>query len=410
MAVVLTILILAPMIGCQAQEEVVVGKEPVKIGFALATTGPFSYDGLLEAQALAIAVERINNAGGILGGRMVEGVVRDHGYATENAVTAVNKLIFDDKVDAIIGLEDTALIWAAEDIMHQAQIPYVEFGGNPPGWPEATDVGAFRIGFVMDQLVDGYFRYWVERGVKSMVVAAPDTTFIVDSYSEVFVPFAEQYGIELFPLITYPVGTPDFLPQLAKGAAYDADLFLGVNFFNSEIPREMTGMQELGVPLYAKLFDIPTEETIVQVVDAAEGVIIPSMTAFVYDDNPVMTDFREAYAAKTGLPAPHYWTSNAWMAFHALVYGMEAAGVTGKGDLAAIDAGIKAASWRNLQGDPVQWTENGAIVYENVILAQIQGGKFVKIGTIPAGLAPPNIYGEVLPPGTTDVGAKFPGE
>ena len=118
-----------------------------------------------------------------------------------------------------------------------------------------------------------------------------------------------------------------------------------------------------------------------------------------------MTDFREVYMAKTGLP-PHYWTANAWMAFHALVYGMEAAGTTGKGDLEAIDAGIKSAAWTDLQGHPAQWTEHGALVFGDVILAQVRDGKFVKIATL-QGIPPPaDIYGNILSPGTVDVGAK----
>lgn len=52
------------------------GQSPVKIGWLVSTTGPFSTAALAEDQGVRFAVEEINAAGGILG-RKVELVARD---------------------------------------------------------------------------------------------------------------------------------------------------------------------------------------------------------------------------------------------------------------------------------------------------------------------------------------------
>src|SRR5512146_2767138 len=72
--------------------------EPVKIGVGLPLTGPLAFLGNEFLKGSQLAAEEINKAGGILGGRKIELVVRDHKGIPAEAVTLAKRLIAEDKV------------------------------------------------------------------------------------------------------------------------------------------------------------------------------------------------------------------------------------------------------------------------------------------------------------------------
>src|SRR4030042_1637365 len=74
---------------------------PIKIGAILSVTGPASFLGEPERNTAQMMVEKINKTGGIKG-RKLELIVYDTQADATKAVQAVNRLIKDDKVVAII--------------------------------------------------------------------------------------------------------------------------------------------------------------------------------------------------------------------------------------------------------------------------------------------------------------------
>lgn len=76
--------------------------EPIKIGAVLSLTGFAQSYGEPSGDGIALAEKEINAAGGI-NGRQIKVIFEDDGTSGKNAVTAAQKLIEVDKVDAIIG-------------------------------------------------------------------------------------------------------------------------------------------------------------------------------------------------------------------------------------------------------------------------------------------------------------------
>src|SRR4030042_414174 len=99
-----------------------VAAPPIKIGALFSVSGPASFLGEPERNTAQMMVEQINKAGGIKG-RKLELIVYDTQADATKAVQAVNRLIKDDKVVAIIGPSTTG------DSM--AVIPVVENAENP---------------------------------------------------------------------------------------------------------------------------------------------------------------------------------------------------------------------------------------------------------------------------------------
>src|SRR5512137_1944919 len=77
--------------------------EPIKIGSMNALSGPFGVLGVDQSKAAKLAVDHINKDGGILG-RKVEILIRDDETSPATAARVGRKLILEDKVNFIVGV------------------------------------------------------------------------------------------------------------------------------------------------------------------------------------------------------------------------------------------------------------------------------------------------------------------
>lgn len=101
----------------------------IKIGAIVASTGPASFIGSPELKTLKLYVKKINNKGGVLG-KKIKLIYYDTGANPRKAVSFVKRLIFEDKVVAIIGPSTTGETMAIIPFVQRAKIPLVSMGGG----------------------------------------------------------------------------------------------------------------------------------------------------------------------------------------------------------------------------------------------------------------------------------------
>lgn len=111
--VLLTCLLIA---SCSAQ------KEPIKIGVVLPLTGPFQIYGQQGLNGALLAVEDINQRGGVLG-HPIELVVRDNQTDPALSVRLSRELIQIEDVFALLGPVSSAARYAMFDVANQFKIP-----------------------------------------------------------------------------------------------------------------------------------------------------------------------------------------------------------------------------------------------------------------------------------------------
>ncbi|WP_457606458.1 ABC transporter substrate-binding protein [Nitratifractor sp.] len=103
--------------------------EPIKIGALVAATGPASFLGDPELKTLRHYVEKINADGGVAGHKL-ELVAYDTGANPKKAVTFTKRLIYKDKVAAIIGPSTTGETMAIIPIVQKAKVPLLSMAGG----------------------------------------------------------------------------------------------------------------------------------------------------------------------------------------------------------------------------------------------------------------------------------------
>src|SRR6266508_2226810 len=81
---------------------------PIKIGASLSLTGTYAKPGTYQKEGYEVCADELNAKGGLLG-RKVEFVMYDDQSSTQTAQRLYEKLITEDKVDAVMGPYSSAI-------------------------------------------------------------------------------------------------------------------------------------------------------------------------------------------------------------------------------------------------------------------------------------------------------------
>lgn len=113
----------------------------INIGFIAPLTGELSETGNLSKKVIQLAVDEINNEGGI-SGRLLKVIYEDGGCNSEDAANSIQKLINSDQVKLVIGgFCDTESI-AAVPLATANQVLLLSFGS---GSPDLTGASQFFV-------------------------------------------------------------------------------------------------------------------------------------------------------------------------------------------------------------------------------------------------------------------------
>ena len=114
----------AAAVGATLGASALAAEDPIKIGVPVGLSGANSVVAPSVVQSSELAVEEINEQGGILG-RPVELVIADDGSGAQGAQRAFDSLVFQDEVDVLISMETSAARNAGLPIVNRSQTPYI---------------------------------------------------------------------------------------------------------------------------------------------------------------------------------------------------------------------------------------------------------------------------------------------
>ena len=117
--------------------------EPIRIGYMATLTGEGATWGQHEREGALMAVKDINARGGVLG-RPLELICYDVKGKPEEGVSAIRRLIYDDKVVAIGGSNYSGIQIAVAPIADKGQVPVVSSTATNPAVTVDPDTGKVR--------------------------------------------------------------------------------------------------------------------------------------------------------------------------------------------------------------------------------------------------------------------------
>ena len=193
----------------------IAASDPIRIGFLPALTGPSSSTGIAMNRGTQLAVNEINNAGGV-NGRKIELIVRDTQSDPTKAVDAAAELTRQQHVDVIWGPLNSGEALAATPLVARIGVPQLD-----PCWVDALiDVKkyplAFRVGPSNQQIGAAANRYVMETLKLKKVAVIGDTTGYGTASVNAYVPMLKASGGDVVYSGETDASNPDLKPELLR--------------------------------------------------------------------------------------------------------------------------------------------------------------------------------------------------
>ena len=224
---------------------------PIKIGASLSLTGTYAQPGTYQKEGYELCADHLNAKGGLLG-RKVEFVFYDDQSTPATRVRLYEKLITEDKVDAVMGPYSSPITEAVANVTEKYKKVMVS--------PLASTTSIFKKGrkyiFMVISPAEAYLEGLVDmaakRGLKTIAIVNEDTLFTKASAVGV-TEIAKKKGMQVVFQEAYPKGNTDFSALLTKLKAANPDVIAASTYFDDAVAITRQ-MKELNVS--AKMYGV----------------------------------------------------------------------------------------------------------------------------------------------------------
>ncbi len=215
-------------------------QEEIRVGVLSPMTGPAARFGAIQQSTLALAVEEVNNAGGIraLGGAKFRLIFGDTRGEADMGVTETERLITRERAHALIGAFQSGVGLPSSAVAERYEIPWLNFGTvdriTQRGFryvfrPHANDTLKARA------LVEGVMGLARPRGgLRSGVILSENTEW-GKSVADKQKAFLEQAGVEIRLVEHYPYAAPDLTSMVVKARALRPDLVIANSYLGDAL-------------------------------------------------------------------------------------------------------------------------------------------------------------------------------
>jgi urea transport system substrate-binding protein len=271
-----------------------------KIGLFIALSGPASLFGPTQKASAELATEEINKAGGILG-RQIRLIPTDAGGPPAESTKSAIRLMFDEKVDMLVGSHDSATREALVATI-KGKVPYIY---TPVYEGGECAFNTYVIADTPEQQIRPSVAFMMkDRGAKSVYLIGDDYVwprkcneqakkYIADNGGKVV---AEEY---------VPFGAPNKFEEIVtriKSAKPDMVLITLVGADNVNFNRTFAGF---GLDKdIARLSLLLEENTLLGIGPDASSNLFSSMSYYANAPGEANKKFKAAYFAKFGDKAP----------------------------------------------------------------------------------------------------------
>jgi len=304
--------------------------DPVRIGFAIAKTGPFTIASDPQLKAYELWKEQVNARGGLnVGGtkRPIEFVMYDDQSKPDQAVRLYERLITSDKVDLLIAPWGTPFHIAIAPVLEKYKFPVV---GATAASVRLRELKPGYIWFttsaIPDKLAAELTALCVENKVKSVSIINNVLPFTKEIRTFLD-PKLQEKGIAIKTSAEYPPDTKDMTAMLTQIKQANPDAVLALSY-PGDSALYAKQAKELGIAAPIQFVAIgPTEAFFAQAMGkAAEGIITIGHW-MPRDDWKGSKAFLDAYKAKYNELPDYLDSALAYMSLEVLEQAVAKAGL-----------------------------------------------------------------------------------
>lgn len=352
--------------------------EPIKIGLACELTGTRAMNGIDRMRGAQMAVEVINEAGGVLG-RPLELVIEDTKGEVPTAIAAAEKLTQVHKVSAVIEASFSFLDVAVHEIYWDAGVP-VLVGGSSPALTEFGNPYLFRTR-TSDTITAAVMAKFAVETLKAerIVIAYIMDDFGYGARDAQAAVLEDLYGLTPVATVGIPSNLTDATGQVLEIAAANPDAVIQYahGWESGHMYKSRYEMQLADIPWIVSQGGI--DPAAIEMAGADAVLNVYSVADFAYDE-PAVRAFRQYYMNYWGEDFMSHESMRSWDLIHLLALAIE---IAGSDDPQAIRDALVGIHLRGIRYD-LQVREDGECIFGNKILRIVNGEtRFLKLVTFP---------------------------
>lgn len=294
--------------------------DTIKIGALLSLTGDNAQQGNLAKNGILVAVEKVNNEGGI-NGKMIELVIEDTRTDANGTITAMKKLATLDKVKGVVVTGDIELP-VVNQIADNYNIPIMAtictgmIDQKRSEW-------VYRYCYNEEQEDDFLMKYVAQDlGIKKLALLYPNSTA-----GQAFYKYSKQYidanGIQVVADIAYDVQSTNVQRENAVKVMNSNPEIICARGFGPSLDALLKHIKELGYTgRVVGDLSLSVPSAIKNTNGILNGAYIVASDLDLKSKNSVVTTYAEKYTSKFNI-TPCFWDAIAYDSFMYLFYGLK---------------------------------------------------------------------------------------
>lgn len=342
----------------------------LRLGLSIPVTGANAFGGSVLNNAVKLAVDEINDAGGIDGKWKIKLFIEDNENEPAKAVSCAEKLVNQDKVHVLISGTNSSCVLADMKITMEAGVPEITPSASAVSITQQGNPYIFRTAPIDAINVQTLFKYLTEEvGGKDIVVLYRTDDYGMGGY-DLIQQYAPQYGVNIMMAETFNATDRDYSVQLTKFKDSGADaLFLWGQFEEAALIAKQMRQYGVGLPFMGTGYNSP--KLIELGGEDVEGVICAASFCDTNPD-PRAQEFDQKYKSKFNGAA---YDQNAPQSYDTVYIIAEAVRRAGELDSQKIrDEIAKTQNFHGISG-MMSFDEHGEVI-KDLLVIHVNNGRW----------------------------------
>ena len=321
-------------------------QQPIRLGAIYILSGGAATYGQFARQGLELALAEINAGGGVLG-RQLEYLMEDSQGKVDVAINAARKLVFQNRVDALMGLDSSGVANGLVSVVPELRKPFViTHAASPDVTGKLCNAWTYRVSVNINQHMSAASQIAVGTGARRWTTIGPDYAFGHQSWE-----YFQQYlkprkaDAEFMTQVAFPkFGAEDFTPFIQSVMQAKPEGVL-ISLWGGDLVNFVRQARNHGFfdQKYQVLLTLGAATEVLAALgeQMPQGVWAGTRYWFAAHDNPINQRFAKSYVERHKTP-PSYNAEGAYAAAYLFKTAFEKAGST---DGAAVAKALADASF-----------------------------------------------------------------
>ena len=220
--------------------------ETFTLGLICPLSGSSAVSGRILKNATEMAVNEINEAGGINGSIKITLAEVDDEGVPATSVTAMQKLVEQDKVQAVIGAQASSCTLANMEVTKAAKIPQITPASSNGAVTSSGNPYIYQMTATDELHMRNIMKYMSgEKGAKTFGILYESSDFGTGGF-KIASSICSEFGLEMAASEVYNSGDTDFSVVLSKLQKADPDFFIFWGY-HTEVAMICKQMKQYGI-------------------------------------------------------------------------------------------------------------------------------------------------------------------